>query len=253
MNFLLSTGNIPNPDHVHGLIYLKQVPVHTASRPTLYAAFSERIRQKSPASIFNINVHAFNLFHQNHEFACSIRSADFVICDSDIIRILSRFLTGFEPEKLTGSRWVPDFLSHHREPLRIYLLGDTEQVLQQCYFKMKVWTPESNIRFHSGFFEADKTESIIEDINQFEPDLLLVAMGMPKQELFLHEHADRLKATLRIPVGGAFRYWAGVFPQAPGWMLKLNMEWLHRIWLEPIRLFPRYLKDAGRFLVHFLR
>ncbi|MFB6215283.1 MAG: WecB/TagA/CpsF family glycosyltransferase, partial [Candidatus Bipolaricaulia bacterium] len=80
------------------------------------------------------------------------------------------------------------------------------------------------------------SREVVSEINEIEPELLLVGMGVPKQEDWITEHIDSLNANVVMGVGGSFDVLSGNLPRAPQWMRQKGLEWLYRIWLEPQRL-----------------
>jgi N-acetylglucosaminyldiphosphoundecaprenol N-acetyl-beta-D-mannosaminyltransferase len=87
-------------------------------------------------------------------------------------------------------------------------------------------------------------EGILQKIEAAKPDLLLVAFGNPKQELFLAMHRERLKVPVAIGVGGSFELIGGFLKRAPNWMQTTGLEWVYRILREPRRLMGRYVRDG---------
>ena len=98
-------------------------------------------------------------------------------------------------------------------------------------------------------FEKDYEENqrILQLIEQAEPDLLVVGLGAPKQELWVHAHRDRLHAKVALCVGATIDFLAGEKARAPRWMRRMRLEWLHRLLSEPRRLAKRYARDAWVF------
>jgi N-acetylglucosaminyldiphosphoundecaprenol N-acetyl-beta-D-mannosaminyltransferase len=88
---------------------------------------------------------------------------------------------------------------------------------------------------------------IVEQINQSDARILFVGLGCPKQEIWMAEHRGKVNAVM-LGVGAAFDFHAGVIPQAPTWMQKLGLEWLFRLFIEPRRLWRRYLYHNPRFV-----
>lgn len=104
--------------------------------------------------------------------------------------------------------------------------------------------------FRSLNGEEDK---IINDIiNNASPDVVWVGLGTPKQQLWMYEHKDKLKAPVMVGVGAAFDFLAGVKPQAPRWIRDNGFEWLFRLITEPKRLWRRYLVDCPLFIYYVL-
>ncbi len=90
--------------------------------------------------------------------------------------------------------------------------------------------------------------SIIDKINKASPDILFLNLGCPKQELWFQQHRHKLKVPVTIGVGGAFAFIAGKVPRAPKYMQRLGLEWLYRLYLEPARLWKRYLYVSVKLL-----
>jgi N-acetylglucosaminyldiphosphoundecaprenol N-acetyl-beta-D-mannosaminyltransferase len=104
-------------------------------------------------------------------------------------------------------------------------------------------------------FEKDEATNrgVIERINGARPDLLLVGLGCPKQELWTERHLGELDAAVALCVGGTIGFLAGEQPRAPRWMRKTGMEWVHRMASDPRRLVPRYASNALDFPKLLLR
>jgi lipopolysaccharide/colanic/teichoic acid biosynthesis glycosyltransferase len=101
-----------------------------------------------------------------------------------------------------------------------------------------------------GFAGAADTEALIADINDSGADILLVALGVPMQELWLHQNAHRIDAPLSLAVGALFDFLAGRVVRAPNLVRRARMEWVWRLAQEPRRLAKRYLAGNVSFLAH---
>lgn len=146
------------------------------------------------------------------------------------------------PERVAGYDLVQELLRRapaaHR---RIYFFGAAPGVAEKAKEKAEQLYPGIKIvGVRDGFFSADMNDAIISDIRTARPDLLLVALGVPKQEKWIHEHLARLGVPVAIGVGGTLDVMAGVMKRAPRWMQKAKLEWLFRGMLQP--------KRAGRLL-----
>lgn len=98
----------------------------------------------------------------------------------------------------------------------------------------------------NGYFKDHESDGIAKEISALQPDILFVALGAPKQEFWIKEHQGTMKIPLCMGVGGSFDVIAGVKNRAPGWAIKLNLEWLYRLLAEPSRwkrqlALPRYV------------
>jgi N-acetylglucosaminyldiphosphoundecaprenol N-acetyl-beta-D-mannosaminyltransferase len=99
----------------------------------------------------------------------------------------------------------------------------------------------------------EEDESIIEEINRANPDILWVGLGSPKQDYWMFEHRARLKVPVMIGVGAAFDFLSGVKKQEPRWMQRSGLEWSFRLCSEPKRLWKRYLIGNSKFIYYLLK
>ena len=104
-----------------------------------------------------------------------------------------------------------------------------------------------------GYFGADEDEAVIEAINASGADMLLVAMGAPRQELWLAKHDEALQVPVRMGVGGLFDYYSGSIPRAPLWMREIGLEWVWRLLQEPGRMWKRYIIGNPLYLYRVWR
>jgi N-acetylglucosaminyldiphosphoundecaprenol N-acetyl-beta-D-mannosaminyltransferase len=93
-------------------------------------------------------------------------------------------------------------------------------------------------------------ERLLRSIEAADPDILLVAFGNPKQEIWIHRHLDRLRVPVAIGIGGALDMIGGQLRRAPKWVQRMQLEWCFRMFQEPFRLIPRYAKDAAALIAH---
>jgi N-acetylglucosaminyldiphosphoundecaprenol N-acetyl-beta-D-mannosaminyltransferase len=98
-------------------------------------------------------------------------------------------------------------------------------------------------------FDQDEPENrrAVEAVRSAEPDILFVGLGSPKQELWIARHMEELAIPVSIGVGISFSFTAGQVRRAPKWMRRVGLEWLHRLFSEPRRLWKRYLLRGPRF------
>ncbi len=158
-------------------------------------------------------------------------------------------------QRVTGVDLIPELARlSAQKGYGIFLLGSNEassqmatEVLQQRF--PGVWIVGRYCPAVAPLHAMDN-EEILRQIHQARPDILLVAFGNPKQEMWIHRHRDRLNVPVSIGIGGALDMIAGSLKRAPRWVQRINMEWCFRMCQEPRRLFPRYLNDAKALLVH---
>ena len=127
----------------------------------------------------------------------------------------------------------------------VYLLGAEEEVVSALAKKLKLRYPRMEVRYKNGYGK-DK-DADFQEIVQAQPDLVLVALGVPAQELLIARHLDQFQKGVFIGVGGSFDVLSGSKRRAPSFFVKTNTEWLYRIVREPSRL-KRFYESNVKFL-----
>jgi N-acetylglucosaminyldiphosphoundecaprenol N-acetyl-beta-D-mannosaminyltransferase len=102
-------------------------------------------------------------------------------------------------------------------------------------------------------FSLDENRRMVAAVNDARPDLLWVGMSAPKQEKWIFEHLDQLGVPVAIGVGAVFDFASGKLKRAPRWMQRTGIEWLHRLLLEPSRLWKRYIIGNSLFVWYIMR
>jgi N-acetylglucosaminyldiphosphoundecaprenol N-acetyl-beta-D-mannosaminyltransferase len=94
----------------------------------------------------------------------------------------------------------------------------------------------------------DEESDLLKDVQNAKPDILWVGLSTPKQECFMAEYVDRLGVPLLVGVGAAFDFHSGRVDEAPAWMKRAGLQWLHRLLQDPRRLWKRYLLNNPKFI-----
>jgi N-acetylglucosaminyldiphosphoundecaprenol N-acetyl-beta-D-mannosaminyltransferase len=140
--------------------------------------------------------------------------------------------------------------------LRHYFYGGANGVAEQLRQKLSQRFPDLLVvgTFTPPFRRLDANEllRLQADITACQPDIIWIGLSSPQQEKFMAEHAPQLAAGLLIGVGAAFDFLSGRVPQAPRWMQRSGLEWLHRLCTDPLRLWKRYLIHNPMFVIRTL-
>jgi N-acetylglucosaminyldiphosphoundecaprenol N-acetyl-beta-D-mannosaminyltransferase len=181
-------------------------------------------------------------------------SAAMVVVDGKPVLLASRLLGTPLPETVPGSDLCPALFeaSRHRAPITVFLLGAADGVADragQAIEQRWPWVKVCGVFSPPMGFNAQATASAtaIEMINMAKPDVLIIGLGAPKQELWVHAVAGKLHAKVALCAGATIDFLAGEKARAPVWMRRLGIEWLHRALTEPRRLLGRYLHDGWVF------
>ena len=182
-----------------------------------------------------------------------INSSPLVVADGAPLVFLSRLFHPRLPERVAGSDLIYDIVAAAaQDGLRIFFFGGEEESTRQAIEKFRRLHPNLQVAGCASPIvalspdEAQMKEeaAMCSQIMAAHTDILLVGLGCPKQELFVHRNAERLCGLVAIGLGGSFNFVSVRVPRAPRWVQRIGMEWLYRIVQEPRRLFLRYFFDA---------
>jgi exopolysaccharide biosynthesis WecB/TagA/CpsF family protein len=199
------------------------------------------------------NAHTVNLAEKDDEFAAALAKAK-VLNDGVGVDLASRLLHGGPfPANLCGTDFVPAILSASPSSLRLFVVGSAAGVAEKAGEVLaKLGPGHKVVGAHHGFFSADQEEEVRAMIISAEPNLVLVGMGQPRQELWASCNFESFPA-VTICVGALLEFAAGTVPRAAHWMRTARMEWVHRLICEPRRLWRRYLVGNVAFIARVLR
>ncbi len=231
---------------------LFQIGVQTAPPADLlreivgYAARGEHRR------VSYVNAHVLNESFSNPELRRALLAADLVYCDGYGVRLAARLIGLPVPHRMTGADWIWGLAALCEESGRsLYLLGSDPGSSADAAARLRRWYPRLDIcGTHHGYFRIDSphSERVLEHIAERRPDVLLVGMGTPQQELWVERSFGRIEADVVWTVGALFDYLSGRVPRAPHWMADHGLEWVFRLALEPRRMWRRYLFGNPVFL-----
>lgn len=199
--------------------------------------------------IVTLNIDHLRNAKKSVDFIDDLKKADWIIADGISIVLLARILYkgsdfASKVHKIPGIDLANGLISRSK---RIAFLGSEQKNIEKI---KNIFSEKLVFAQHGYFFDAEE-EKIIQEIKNSSPDLLLVAMGCPKQEKFLARNQKTLASITKIGVGGAFDIWSGELKRAPKFIQKLNLEWLFRIFQEPFRII-RLFNNVHSFVLFFV-
>ena len=218
------------------------VPVDAITMGEAVARIDGFIEKRTPVLVATAN--AEMLMRATHDGALRriLQGAAMVTPDGAGTVWAAHHLGHAMPERVAGYDMVQELMreapAKHR---RIFFFGSAPGVADKAKAKAEQLYPGIEIvGTRNGFFTAADEPAIIEEIKAAHPDILLAALGVPKQEKWLAKHLGELGVPVSIGVGGTFDVMAGVMKRAPRWMQRAKLEWLFRGMMQPQR--------AGRLL-----
>lgn len=203
-------------------------------------------------TIYTPNAEILMAAQRDAGLAHILSGANMLIADGAGVVLASKILRRSVPEKVSGVDLVVEvFRTYAEKGIRCFLFGSKPGIAETAAENIKRDYPGVLIAgCRNGFFTPDQTEEIIEEINASKPDLLLVALGAPKQEKWIYDHMNQLNTKVCMGVGGTIDILSGYVPLAPDFFRRNGLEWLYRLVREPKR--AKRMLDLPRFMIRVL-
>lgn len=236
-------------------VRLGGIEITTMSRSDLVERMVASVRayrtgaSRLPEVVADTNGHAISLNATNAAYRADLAAADIVHADGGFLVALSRLTPTPIPERSATTDLIHDVAAAAGEyGFSFYLLGATEDVNRACAATLERAYPGLRIvGRHDGFF--DDLDRVAEDIRATDPDVLWVGMGKPLEQRVAVQLRDQTSVPWIVTCGGCFNFVVGAYRRAPTWMQRANLEWLHRLWSDPRKLFWRYAVTSPHAVV----
>lgn len=162
-----------------------------------------------------------------------------------------------EMNRVTGPDLMRRIFEESKEKkIRHYFYGTTQENLNALLKEIQKDYPWVEVvGYEPSVFRplsVEEENALIDRINKTNPDVVWVALGAPRQEVFCYKMQGKISG-LMIGVGGAFNVVSGVIAEAPQWVQDISMEWFYRFMKEPRRLFKRYFTTNSKFIYNYIR
>lgn len=196
------------------------------------------VEQGRPRHVVTANAEIIYKSYREPDFAAILGKADLVTADGFGVVLASRILGQNLQERVTGIELIQGIFSIAEEKgWGIYFLGARPEVVEKTVLNVLSKHPMLRVAgYHHGYYSQEETAEVVSNISKAKPDILLAALGVPRQEVFIQENLKNLNIPISIGVGGSFDVLAGVVKRAPLWMQRYGLEWLYRLIKEPWRL-----------------
>lgn len=211
--------------------------------------------------INTINAHSYNTALKDKLFAEALTKGDALIPDGASIVKACKWIKANSQPKQRIAGW--DLFCFEMEKLNLkggkcFFMGSSEKVLELIKNKAKTIYPNIIVQTYSppykAVFNEDENRTIIDAINNADPDLLWIGMTAPKQEKWIYTHWNELKIKCHVgTIGAVFDFFAGTMQRAPIWWQEHSLEWLYRLIKEPKRMWRRYIIGNTLFIFNILR
>jgi N-acetylglucosaminyldiphosphoundecaprenol N-acetyl-beta-D-mannosaminyltransferase len=234
-------------------IYIWDVKFNLISLVDLMEQIVNRITHHlTPIHLTGVNSEVVALASRDQVLQRAIMESDFVNIDNALVVLTLRLLGYSVPSRVA----TPDLfeallsLSNDRQ-YKVYILGAKQQVLEKSIENIKKNYPSLKINGQHGFFKRDQEKSIVEEIKQYSPDMLFLALPSPYKESFILKYKAEINAKVFLGIGGAIDVKAGLIKRAPLPLRNIGLEGIHRTLQNPLYYgrriliyYPRFLKIA---------
>ncbi|OPJ55246.1 WecB/TagA/CpsF family glycosyltransferase [Alkalithermobacter paradoxus] len=221
------------------------VKVHRVTMSDAVNRVISFLENKQKSIVYTPNSEIIMECQTNEKLSLAMKEADLVIPDGIGIVLASKIIKKPLSERVTGIDLMEKILNYANEKGKsIFILGGRPGVAQKCGENILKRYPNIKLKgTHHGYFKGQhigmenhsEEVQVLELINYLKPDILFVAFGAPKQELWIQRYKDELDAKLFMGVGGSVDVYAGEVKRAPKIYQNLGLEWFYRLVKEPWR------------------
>jgi N-acetylglucosaminyldiphosphoundecaprenol N-acetyl-beta-D-mannosaminyltransferase len=225
-------------------------PVTRLSLAGFVSRIEDFVASGKPHYVAMVNVAKLVKMRSDKELQESVFAADMIGADGVPLVWASRLFGDPLPGRVNGTDLMYELLKKGDEKsYRIFFLGATKVVLEKVLDVVRRDYPGVQVAgSHHGYFAAQQETDIVAKIKQAHADILFIAFGTPKKELWVKQYLHSMGVPVIHGVGGSFDVLAGVIPRAPLWMQRNGLEWLFRMFQEPRRMWRRYLVTNLTFM-----
>jgi len=226
-----------------------------------YEVFSggkEFFSEEFKGVVNTISPHSYVVARKDSLFREALLASDYIIPDGVGIVMAARILAGKKIEKIAGSDLHEVIIKALNERNgSCFYLGSSDLTLGKIRERLSREHPAVRAGSFSPpyktAFNKEDTCSMINAVNEFNPEVLFVGMTAPKQEKWVHENKHLINAPVICSIGAVFDFYAGTVKRAPKWMQKIGLEWLHRSILNPGRLGKRNFSSNPQFILDVVK
>lgn len=225
------------------------LPVHRVDMQEALDIVERFVQERRPRHIITADASMLVMAQEDRELRSILLAADLITPDSAGVLWAARRQGTPLAERVSGVELVERFCAlSAQKGYRLYFLGAAPGIAVAAAERMRRRYPGVQIvGAHHGFFGSAENEAILEEIRHCQPDILCVALGIPKQEKWIATYQRALGVPVAIGVGGTFDVLSGKVRRAPQWMRRLHLEWLWRLLNNPrklgkVLLLPRFVR-----------
>ena len=228
---------------------INKIDIHSFETDELKTKLSHILfSQEKPQIITTFNLDFLRISEKNKDFLHICKNSLWNLPDGIGITYLIRLKYKIKIKRITGNDIFPILLYlANKQLLNVALIGSSEEVLKKVReiinskygnLKDRLLTISPPLHFEN---KIDINNEVVSSIEEFKPNIVLTALGCPRQEIWLWNHMDQFGSKINIGVGAVFDYYSETKKRSPRFLQKAGLEWIWRLLSEPIRLNKRYI------------
>lgn len=214
-----------------------------------------RLNHPGQSQFCFVNADCANITYRDHQYLQVLNQSWLTFADGIGMKIAGKLLAREIKQNVNGTDLFPRLCSAiEGTGKRLFLLGAKPGVADL----VRDWIAEHYPRVtvcgdRHGYFNSEEESKVIDEIARSRADILLVAFGAPRQDVWISEHLEKTGAKVAMGVGGLFDFYSGQMPRAPQWMREIGLEWVFRFYQEPRRMWKRYFVGNAVFLFRVIK
>jgi N-acetylglucosaminyldiphosphoundecaprenol N-acetyl-beta-D-mannosaminyltransferase len=234
-------------------VELLGVPIDVLTREQLIERVGWFIERGRPATVSYVNMHVLDRVGKHPDLLDFFRDLDLCYCDGKGVVLAARMQGENLPERMTGADWIWDLAARAEGRWRIAWIGGEPGVTAQAAAVLQQRHPGLEIVPFHGYHpkQGPENETFIHHVNLSNADIVLVGMGTPVQERWVQRNRAALEAPVVWCLGATADFVSGRVDRGPAWLYE-RQEWLARLWVDPQRLWRRYLLGNTRVMARVL-
>jgi len=207
--------------------------------------------------ISTINAHSYNVSQKDQFFKEALDKSDVLIPDGISVVWALKWLKNKNTKKIAGADLFYFEMNRLQEKGgKCFFLGSTRETLNKIKERISIEFPDVHVGTYSPPYvtEFSQKDSIrmVQSVNSFKPDVLFIGLTAPKQEKWAYKYYKQLNTGHICCIGAVFDFYSGNKKRAPEWLIKLGLEWLYRLIIEPKRMWRRYIIGNMKFIYFIL-
>ncbi len=235
------------------LLTIQSIPINNLTMSEAIERILEYAADRSqPHQVVFVNAHCANIAWSHAEYLRVLKDADLSLADGIGLKLAGKLLKRDIKQNVNGTDLFPRLCEALAGTDKgLYLLGAREGVAEAVAQWIRSRYPDVIVAgVRHGYFTPAEEPEVIREIRESQASVLLVAFGVPRQDLWIRQHLSELNIPVSMGVGGLFDFYSGRITRAPQWVREIGMEWAWRLMMEPARMWRRYILGNGIFLAH---